>query len=339
MSGAGLSTDQRLTEIVRRVRIISLTRFDFDGRAIEVPPPLPRQYPPIPMIERLQTELYAGAYCVRLDGGGFDDEAGENSDMYAALSASNASRTRVDPDWLVTEIDPARAVTVAKREAVRRIPPAEIFREAESGSPVPASAAQLGRLVPIMLPREYPEQGGFYFALGETVASTLEGRPAVRFYWNAPAATAPQLMAALTRTFNARSIPFAFKCPRQAAAYRRFDSAILFVGRPWVTATAAALAEIYPAVADRLRPDVPLFVRPLRPGFGFAEDPGNAESFGMMRSRLLAEALWTAFVEGRQGDDAAIAVIRRYFLQNGIDHTRPYLNPWSLDHYDLGTLA
>ena len=338
MNSVRETLEARLAEIVGLVRILSLKVFDFNGRTVEVLPPLPRRLPALPMIEQLQAELYANAYCIRLDGTGFGSEEGEDRDMYNPLTAANTSRARVDDNWLVTEIDPAGAVSVSKYGVVRRIPPTEIFPDsgaATQGSARPAPPARLGQLVTILLPREYPEQGGFYFAFGETVASSLESRPAVRFYWSIPVSGAVPLLAALTHTLNSKAIPFVFKCPRRSTAYRRFDSGTLFVGKPWVTATASALPKVYEAVADLLRPEVPLFTRLLRPGLSFAEDPGGNESFGMSRCRLLAEGLWTAFVEGAHGTQAGVDVVGRHLLQNGIELSRPYLNPWSVDHYDL----
>jgi hypothetical protein len=344
MMGApsGLAAEDRLREVAARIRIRTIVEFEWDGRTVQVPPPLPRRFPALPMIDRLQAELYAGAYHARLDGGGFGGEApqpGAPVDMFAALSAANASRTRVDPDWLVLEIDPSGATTVAKRGATRRIPPTEIAAPGVATPGQQGMPPAPGQLVPIILPREVPEQGGFYFAHGESADSTLEGRPALRFYWNIPAEAAPELMHALSTTLNARGVPFAFKCPRSAAVYRRFDSGTLFVAKPWFAATLAALPEIHDAVAERLRPDVPLFARSLRAGLGFAEDPGAGESFGMARCRLLAEGLWTGFVRGASDPSAILDEVRAHFLLNGIDLDRAYLNPWSVDRYDYGAFA
>jgi hypothetical protein len=331
----------RLAEIAKAVRIRSLTEFEFKGRVVECPPPLPRRFPPLPMVDRLQAELYMGAYCTRLDSVGFpaeEDAAGRaGGDMLAALSAANASRTRVDPDWLVLESE-AAAVTVTKRGIVRRIPPTEILADAASDQTATV-LPQPGRLVAITLPREQPEEGGFYFALGETIDSTLFGRPAVRFYWNVPVRVAPELMAGLTRLLNSRGIPFAYKCPRRSDGYQRFDSGTLFVARPWHDEAAAALPELHAAFAGRLRPDVPLFAKRLRPGLGFAEDPGPTESFGMSRCRLLAEGFWTAFARSAAETHAVLEELRVHLATNGIDLAAPYLNPWSVDRYDHGAFA
>jgi HopA1 effector protein family len=322
-----------LAEIVDGVRVRSFTVFDFVGRRIEVAPPLPRRYPPLPMVDRLQTELYAGAYCVRL-GTSVEPNLENSADMQAALAAANAGRTRVDPDWLVLEVDPAGAAMVAKRGAVRRIPLSEILQEGAGAADRPsAMPLQSGQLVAIVLPREHPSEGGFYFAFGETIDSTLEGRPAVRFYWNVPADAAPDLMRTLTLTLNAIGVPFAFKCLRNAAAYNRRDAGTLFVPQSSYAVTIASLHKIHDAVADRLRPDVPLFAKQIMPGLGFAEDPGANESFGMQRCRLLAEGLWAAFVRGAAETPAVVEELKRHFTMNGVDLNRPYLNPWSIDRY------
>lgn len=346
--------------IATRVRILSLTECDFASCRIAVPPPLPRRYPPLPMVDRLQTELYGHAYCIPFGEEGWKAHSGEGgTDMRASLSAANASRTWIDRDWLVLEISPSGAATVAKRGAVRRIPIGEIVSPgAAHGAAMPpqgpapppspfaavpgAPAAAMpkpGQLVAITLPREHPEEGGFYFAFGEAPRSTLEGRPAVRFYWNVPADAAPDLVSALTRTFNARAVPFAFKCPLSSGAYGRVDSGTLYVARTAHDTAAPIVAHVHRAMAGRLRPEVPLFTKRLRPGLGFAEDPGASESFGLARCRLLAEALWTAFVRDASGSAAVLDAVETHFLANGIELERPHLNPFALDRYRHGDFA
>jgi hypothetical protein len=292
--------------------------------------------------------------------------------MRDALAAANATRTRIDRDWLVTETDPTGAVTVTKRGMVRRIPLGEIVTsEAPSGGAVaggvlaypgvaaqhprvglpfqgtpgvpagsmPTAPPQPGKLVAIALPRERPDEGGFYFAFGETAASTTEGRPVVRFYWNVPADAAPELMWKLTTALNAHSVAFAFKSPPSSAAYLRRDTATLYIAKTAHDAAVPVIAEVHRAVASRLRPDVPLFAKRLRPGLGFADDPGSSESFGMSRCRLLAEGFWTAFVHGAGSQEAILEQIEMHFFMNGIDLERAYLNPFAADRYEHGAFS
>lgn len=371
MSGDVLA---QIGEIAARVRIRSMTDLDFAGRQIEVPPPLPRRFPLLPMVDWLQSELYQKAYCLPIS----EVESTERAyapaanDMRDAFAAANATRTRIDRDWLVTETDPTGAVTVTKRGMVRRIPLGEIVTtEPPSGGAVaggvlaypgaaaqhpragvpfqgapgvpagsmPTAPPQPGKIVAIAFPRERADEGGFYFAFGETAASTIEGRPVVRFYWNVPADAAPELISKLTGVLNAHSVAFSFKCPLASAAYRRRDTATLYIARTAHDAAVPVIAEVYRALAARLRPDVPLFAKRLRPGLGFADDPGSSESFGMSRCRLLAEGLWTAFVRGAESQEAILEQIEMHFLVNGIDLERAYLNPFTVDRYEHGAFS
>lgn len=335
-------TGDPLAPIVERVAIRSLVEFNIGPRKIQVPPPLPRRFPQLPMVERLQAELYVNAYCARIDGGGFDEEPdsdGVGSDMLGALSAANASRTMVDSGWMVLEIDPSGVLTVAKRGASRRISFAEVENPTQRQAAQQMQPPALGQVVSITIPRETVEQVGFYFAHGETADSTLEGRPALRIYWNTPAHLAPDIVARLTHSLNERGVPFSLKCPRHAAAYRRFDAVTLFLTKTWLAVAIQPIRDLHRAVRDRLRPDTPLFTRRLGPGLGFAEDPGGSESFGTSRCRLLAEGFWTAFVRGSGGREDVLEQIRSYFLLNGIDAERAYLNPWSIDRYNLELFA
>jgi len=328
LTGAS-ATEAQLAQIVDAVRIETMTRCAIGGRSIEVGPPLPNRFPPLPLVHRLQAELYTGAYCTRIGGGGFDQLSADAGEMVAALSAANASRPQRDPNWLVLERDQAGVVTVAKRGMVRRLGPGEL------GPDVPATGAVVS--IPIM--REVPDAGGFYFAYGETIESSPEGRPLLRFYWNVPVESAPALMAALTRRLNEGGIPFAFKLPRRAQDYHRFDAGVLFVATPRHDAVVARLPSIHAALADRLRPDVPLFTWRLAPGLGFAEDPGTDESFGMARCRLLAEALWTAFVRDVRDPPGILAEIGGHFLRNGLHLAAAHLRPWSVDRHRHAMLA
>ena len=84
---------------------------------------------------------------------------------------------------------------------------------------------------------------------------------------------------------------------------------------------------------------MPLFARRLSQGLGFAEDPGTSESFGTARCRLVAEAMWIAFVRGTTGELAIVEEILAHFVLNGIDVAHPHMNPWSVDRYDYGALV
>jgi hypothetical protein len=69
-------------------------------------------------------------------------------------------------------------------------------------------------------------------------------------------------------------------------------------------------------------------------GVGAADDPGNGESFGMHRCRLLAEGLVEAYRSNIAGTDARIKAVQARFSQNGLNLDAPYLAP-GLAEYPL----
>src|SRR5205823_5921908 len=94
------------------------------------------------------------------------------------------------------------------------------------------------------------------------------------------------------------------------------------------------VARIHWAVAQGLRPDVPLFTRRLADGLGFAEDPTGSQSFGQQRCRLVAEALWQSYTRGEVGRETRAAALASAFLRAGLDPLRPHLGPGSRSEAD-----
>jgi lantibiotic modifying enzyme len=84
---------------------------------------------------------------------------------------------------------------------------------------------------------------------------------------------------------------------------------------------------------------VPAFTRLLAPGLGLAEDPGDGDSFGMHRCRLLADALVTAHEQGAHSVEARVDAVLDRFAREGINPDRPYLNPGSDDRYTFDAPA
>src|SRR5581483_2557013 len=134
------------------------------------------------------------------------------------------------------------------------------------------------------------------FARAPVISSST---PLVRVYWHlAPQGAAP-LLAAATRALRKAKAAFMLKLMDDPQSYRRADSAVLYVPAGEWPRAAAALPRVHAAVAPYLRRAAPLFTLRLAPGVGLAEDPGGDESFGLHRSRLVAEGLFAA--RGAQG--------------------------------------
>ena len=69
----------------------------------------------------------------------------------------------------------------------------------------------------------------------------------------------------------------------------------------------------------------PLTLR-LAPGVAFAEDPGNDESFGQCRCRILAPAVTTMVEHLDDPDDRHIDRLQQALAAAGMDPERPWMN-------------
>ena len=103
-------------------------------------------------------------------------------------------------------------------------------------------------------------------------------------------------------------------------------------------AVAGILSRVYAEVSRYLKPGVPTFTKPLARGLGLAEDPGQGESFGQNRCRLLAEGLIRAHEQRVRSLDARLQVVLDCYAAAGVRLDRPYLNAGSADDYTFQTV-
>jgi hypothetical protein len=178
-------------------------------------------------------------------------------------------------------------------------------------------------------------QNGFYFAFGETVADEPDEASLVRFYWNMRAAGACGLVTKLIRPLNRFQIPFRLKILNDPKLYGRADAAVLFASKRHYQITATLVLEAQREVLPYLGHETPLFTKPLARGLGLAEDPATGESFGMNRCQMLASAIWKTGQNGPIPPADRVELIAAEFAAQGLDFERPYLNPGSVDQFEL----
>jgi hypothetical protein len=197
-------------------------------------------------------------------------------------------------------------------------------------------AAQPGATASVFLAKESKTmQPGFYYAFSESVPEQpVEVRPA-RIYFHVSEEGAPQLVQAVTSELNRFEVPFRFKTLSYSGAYVRSDAAVLFFAKRFFPIVAQLLPRIQAAVKGQLRPATPLFAKRLADGIGLAEDPGNGESFGSNRMRLVAQAIWDAHLRGLSSDDARLQELDLQFHQHGLRFDQPHLRAASADLYEL----
>jgi len=161
-----------------------------------------------------------------------------------------------------------------------------------------------------------------FFVYGSTLESS---RPRLRFYFHVSAAEAPALVRALTRRLERWQVPFRFKTPALATMYGRRDTAVLYVEWFRFHFVLDLVLEALRAGEFRLEDETPLFARRIAPGLAFAEDPGNGESFGGHRCRLVAEALLEAGEAGVVGLEARRRRVHARFEEEGVVPATPHL--------------
>jgi hypothetical protein len=117
--------------------------------------------------------------------------------------------------------------------------------------------------------------------------------------------------------------------------YGRADAGVLYLERPYLPRLCDMLAAVHREIAADLRPEVPLFSRPLAPGLGVAEDPGTSLSFGQHRCQLAVRAVWASFLRGDTTPEQQAATCAEVLRAANLDPAHPHLEPGSVDRYSL----
>lgn len=329
-----------LMKILQAITIFSPASFSFCGRFIPQPG-LPVQQPQGPalpgnqLIAQLQQQLYQYCFIQKFNGYLLEELSipVEGDNLAQALSQANTSRERWDSGWQIYQTLPSGQIVANKQGIVRAVWPGEFITHAVTGM-----APTVGTTISVFAPREsLTMQPGSYFAFGEAVTDQQDDYGVVRFYWNIKADGAASLLRLVTQRLNRFQVPFRLKCPINRAHYMRLDSAVLYVNRRFYRIVTELLVDVHRSMQEYLEPEVPLFTKPLAPGLALAEDPGNGESFGMSRCRMVAEGLWNAYAQGLQTEQARLHEVIKQFERAGIAIEHLYLNAGSVDRYEFPT--
>jgi HopA1 effector protein family len=327
-----------LTSALAAVQLHSPTSYSWFGRPN---PPLPRTIRKAinPSMARayllyvLQLELYNHLYCPGAATPADKVESGwRRSPMptpfLASLSAANTGVGSREPGWRVHSIEGDHVVV--ERHGLR------LWMEPDEICPLDGIRPEPGVPLTIRLPKELLKLSpGFYVALGDEGLPPPGTEPVVRVYWNLVADAAPDLIRSATTRLNAARIPFNLKLLDEPDCYTRCDAAVLYVPRRCYPAVAEVVTALYHELRAGLLATTPAFTKQLAPGLALAEDPGDGDSFGMHRCRLLAEGIIRAREQGRRSNDDRLAAVIACFTEAGIAHDRPYLSPGSADDYPL----
>ncbi len=286
------------------------------------------------LLQHLTQTLYAVAYCQMPQQTLKQawQQPKDNTHFLQQLSASNHSSTDLDLGWTVYSVDKNKNAFVEKNEEIRYLPP-KSFRFANPAN----TQLTVGAQVHLLRQKESSNtQPSFYYVFGNfTVPQEAD---IVRFYWNLKPEGMHLLIAQLTTLLNQYKIPFSFKCLNHPDYYTRADNAVLYVGKKSASVVNLLLPQVFDKIADYFNENVPLFTKKIRGGVAFAEDPGNNESFGMHRSRLLAKGLLQAHEQGWKKADKILSVVLDTIKEAGLDPAKMYLNPHSHFFYNFSPI-
>ncbi|HEU4807417.1 MAG TPA: lanthionine synthetase LanC family protein [Homoserinimonas sp.] len=249
-----------------------------------------------------------------------------SSSLVTALSEANEGAGHWQDGWVAAATAAESAVLV--RAGLRAL--VELADCRPDTGPADPHGAALQVRVPKELRNATP---GFYLAVGDAGSGAGSSSPVLRWYWNATALGAVELMRLVTSRLNAATIPFQIKALNDPVDYRRCDAVVLYTRVDQYTAIAPIMANIYEAVSARLAERTPPFAKPLAPGLAIAEDPGNGESFGAHRCRLLAEGLVAAEQQARRTEAERLEAVAEHVGDSGVDLTRPFLSESETDGY------
>jgi hypothetical protein len=320
-----------LRAIIEAVEILSPSMYVLRGEPREIPAARDAR-----LVSALTEDLYQRLY---LRPSSWQAAPPPNDlarrDFLAAISAANSGRGTWEPSWTIVRLDPDGRIVVAKDGVTFWVAPEGV--RVGDGEPRPGSACRVwvGKELRNLVP-------GFYIALGDSVGDADDRgdgfEPLVRYYWHLTLDGAAPFVQAATAVLNAAGLPFRIKLLREPIAYRRADAGVLYLRCRYHERVGDAIARIHAAVSSGLRPDVPLFTKPLAPGLAVAEDAGGNLSFGEHRCGLAAQALWESFLQGDADPASRAGTMGAVFRQAGLDPTLPYLEPGSRDEYAFPAL-
>jgi hypothetical protein len=250
-------------------------------------------------------------------------------DLLPLLQSSNVGRTGVSQGWIVERVNPDMSVIARRRDVRRVFKPAE-FRLV---SPERVSAAAGDTIAVYFAHEQVNLQPAYYFAVNLLREDIWDQSRLVRFYWNIEPEGAAQLTKEISERFWKVGAPFRFKILRATQLFQRRDTGVLVVPERYYQISAHLVENIYQRVSAHMRTEVPNFTKHLEHGLAFAEDPGNGESFGINRSRLLSQAIWAAHRRGAHDLTTRIEAFHERLERAGYSTEHLYLIRSRVDKY------
>jgi type III HopA1-like effector protein len=316
-----------LRAALHSVRLHSPSSFTILGQRHQVPGAAASSV--VPALQTALAEAIYAAFHSRVTAqgsvvSGFTNWVGAR-DFADRLSSANSSVGTWQGGWIARSIE-ADGRIVAERNGVRFWVPPDEFRPLGGGATIDRPGA-------VRIPKEYFElASGFYLAHGNADDTRGAGNT-VRVYWHLAPTGAARLVRLMTHHLNEAGIGFQLKVLSEPLRYQRTDPAVLYLARADCPGAWPVLRRIHDEIAPWLRSRVSLLVKPMAPGVGLAEDPGDGSSFGEHRGRLLAAILVEPEWSVLDSMAERVAFVSARLARDGYDLDRIYLNPGSRDDF------
>jgi HopA1 effector protein family len=264
---------------------------------------------------------------------------GMDAQFFDRLKTANHGVGFYDPDWQIIGEEDDGILKIKKNELSLYIDRNSYLQPTQIDAPV-------GSIVSVKMPHNLI-QNGFYIAVSNFGSFNNSLAPIdsqiIRFYFNITADGAIALMEALTVALNLAEVPFNFKVLYNPTDYNRYDPGVLYIQRSYYSIVHRILEKIYPQHQAHFKSPIPLFTKQIAPGLAIAEEPdrkfGEAESFGLNRCQIVANALIQATKEGNPTPESKLAAIFRGFDKMGISLEYPFLNADAVDIYSALNLS
>jgi hypothetical protein len=193
-----------------------------------------------------------------------------------------------------------------------------------------------GTRLGLRFPKEFLSiSPGFYVALGDKELVGDSSQALVRFYWNLTPEGSISFMRKATFLLNKAEVPFKIKVVNDPVRFTRRDAVVLYIHKVDYRHVCKLMERIYPQVVRSLKNGEPAFTKQLAMGVGLAEDPGQGESFGSHRCRILAESLVRAYEQRKKSVQEQLRVVTECFQENGINLNKPFVTSAVVDNYDF----
>jgi hypothetical protein len=328
----------QLGAVVEAAEILSPTTYAwFDRESPPLAPRIARSMTPRTardyLVFSLQRRLYVNFYCqgfpAPTEAEDFPAFPQGTPPFLQALSSANAGTGCREGGWEVRATE--ENALLARKDGL------DVWAWTTDCLIAPDGPCELGARIALCLPKELLNMSpGFYTALGNRELRHDDADPLVRFYWHLTPDGAATFVGSATSRLNAGRLSFRLKVLRDPSLYDRCDAGVVYARKSDYQGVSRILAGVYQEVSDALEPGIPAFTKPLAPGLGLAEDPGDGQSFGEHRCRLLAEALVAVHEAGLRSVPERTRAVADRFEREGLDLDAAFLNPGSRDEYEFG---